>query len=69
MICKKHGEVGEPLSNGNCIDCEREEIGEEGLEVLRVLLQFRAIGDKTVLVKDVMNEVKYNLKNKIKKAN
>ena len=37
MICKIHGDVGEPLSNGECIQCEREKIGPDGIEMLAVL--------------------------------
>ena len=59
MICNKHGEVGEPLSNGHCVKCEREMIGKEGLEILAVLLD----NEKPMKVTDTVDEVQRRFNN------
>ena len=60
MKCKKHGEVGEPLSNGHCVKCEREMIGKEGLEILAVLLDVK---DNKMNQDDAIDEVNRRLNN------
>lgn len=63
MICSEHGEVGKPLSDGSCIKCERERLGEGGIAMLEVLLDMTDGGKKFVSTKKVVKETALRMAN------
>jgi len=56
LICPKHGDVGKPLSNGSCVHCERDKLGDVGLALIEVLLDNDAMGNKSMSMEDAINE-------------
>ena len=52
--------------SGRCVPCEREELGEDGVEMLAVIFDLTHEGKKPIMKKDALNE--HVKRKKIKEA-